>query len=180
MPRIGAESSVAQNPEFLRRVSKDSRDASRPETICDEVRRMRPTSRSRHEEERFLRETEFLLRLMPDLNTVRRKTRGWDEFGEKIANQMEKERRSKAEPEESLWHRAKRVVHMAMTDSDAKNAAIRTRVGGSSIISPGMLADLSLWLAGELGVTISVTKRLVATMLVGVAESKGDWNVLAD
>jgi hypothetical protein len=43
-----------------------------------------------------------------------------------------------------------------------------------------MLADLSLWLAGELGVTISVTKRLVATMLVGVAESKGDWNVLAD
>ncbi len=141
---------------------------------------MHPTSRPRHDDERFLRETEFLLRLMPELDAVRRKTRGWDELGEKIATQMERERRSKAEPDESLWRRAKRVVHMAMTGSDAKNAAIRTRVSGSPVISAGMLADLSLWLAGELGVTISVTKRLVTTMLVGVAESKGDWNVLAE
>jgi hypothetical protein len=41
-----------------------------------------------------------------------------------------------------------------------------------------MLADLDLWLAGDLGISISVTKRLVAVMLIGLAEAEGDWNVL--
>jgi hypothetical protein len=43
-----------------------------------------------------------------------------------------------------------------------------------------MLSDLSLWLAGEMKISISATKRLVAVMLLGVSEANGDWNVLAE
>lgn len=135
--------------------------------------------RSQEEREVFLNETEFLLRLMPDLEAVRRRTRGWDDFGEKITTQKERYR-GKTSTDESLWIRAKRVVHTAMTNSDAIHAAIRTRVHLSPKVSAFVLAELSLWLAGELGVSISVTKRLVAAMLIGVAESKGDWNTLAN
>lgn len=133
-----------------------------------------------HEEmEAYLRQTEFLLHSMPDLEAIRRKARGWDDYGDKIATLMEKDQRGKPATEESLWRRAKHLVHTAMTGNDARNVSIRTRVCRSPTVSALVHADLSLWLAGELSISISVTKRLVAVMLVGLAESKGDWNALA-
>lgn len=135
--------------------------------------------RSRGDNETFLRETEFLLRLMPGLEAVRGKTRGWDAFGVIVSTQMERDWGIPQGAGQSLWLRAKQVVHSAMTGSDARHEAIQARIRRSPEISAIMLADLSLWLAGEMGVSISVTKRLVAVMLIGLAESKGAWHTLA-
>jgi len=39
-------------------------------------------------------------------------------------------------------------------------------------------STLGLWLAGVLGIPVSVTKPLVAVMLYAAAEAGGDWQVL--
>jgi hypothetical protein len=77
-----------------------------------------------------------------------------------------------------LWDRAKFTVHEAITGNQPEHSYIRNRVLASKSISAMLHSDLSLWLAGKLSISIAVTKRLVALMLVGVAEAKGDWNVL--
>ena len=130
--------------------------------------------------ENFFSDTGFLKHLIPDLEVVRRKRGGWNDYGEMVGNQLERDGWSRSKREGTLWERAKRVVHLAMTGDAAKDAAIRARVQSPKITSAIMLADLSLWLAGEMGVSISVTKRLVAAMLLGVVESKGNWDALGE
>jgi len=123
-------------------------------------------------------DTDFLVRVLPDLDAVRRDIGSWNAFGEKISEQMERDWAARHRSGEPLWVRAKRAVHRAITGNDANHSVIRARIHRSPGISAMMLADLDLWLAGDLGISISVTKRLVAVMLIGLAEAEGDWDVL--
>lgn len=117
---------------------------------------------------------------MPELDVVRKRPGGWNLFGEKIALQMERDGWGKPNKDAPLWHRAKITVHEAITGNHAEHSHIRNRVLGSRSVSAMQLSDLSLWLAGKLNISISVTKRLVALMLIGVAEAEGDWGILGD
>ncbi len=115
---------------------------------------------------------------MPELDAVRKRPGGWNLFGKKIASQMEQDGWGKPNAPAPLWDRAKFTVHEAITGNQPEHSYIRNRVLASKSISAMLHSDLSLWLAGKLSISIAVTKRLVALMLVGVAEAKGDWNVL--
>lgn len=136
---------------------------------------------NRHDrKERVFSETEFLLRLIPGLEAVRRKKRGWDAYGEMLALHVGGAWKKGTTQEVSLWKYAKRVVHAAMTGVDAKDETIRKRVQTSHRARSLVFSDLSLWLSGKLGIPISETNLLVAAMLIGLAESEGDWNTLVE
>lgn len=132
---------------------------------------------SPEEKQIFRDQTEFLLLAMPELASVRENWRTWETFGRGMAAQMERDWGLRSR-DGALWLQAKQKVHAAMTGNDPAHASIRSRIVKSPAISGIMLADLSMWLAGDMKISLSVTKRLVAVMLLGVSGSRGDWNAL--
>lgn len=141
---------------------------------------MPSTEMSPEDQERFFNETDFLTLAMPELVPVRNRRGDWQKFGASMADRMERDWGISRANQPPLWDRAQRAVHEAVTGSDPKHESIRLRLRKSTAISNVMLGDLSLWLAGEMKISISATKRLVAVMLLGVSEAKGDWNVLGE
>ncbi len=84
-----------------------------------------------------------------------------------------------AVPEATYWGMVKELVHSVVASQDPTYAGIRKRLGDLQKPStPLLLSTLSLWLAGILGISTSVTGPLVAAMLFGVAEAGGDWDIL--
>lgn len=161
-------------------MTKDSELVSFAREILRKSLFMSGIGMSPEEEQRFFTETDFLTLSMPELVPVRNRRGDWKKFGEAMAARMERDWGLSQTKEASLWNRARLAVHEAITGNDPKHAAIRLRLRKSPAISNVMLADLSLWLAGEMKTSVSVTKRLVAVMLLGVSEAKGDWNVLGE
>lgn len=134
-------------------------------------------------------DTAFLLRQVSALVQVKRRRRTWNEFGEKVIedylSSSPKVRRpmtgaeSAAGPEAIYWGMAKELVHSVVASQDPTYGGIRKRLGNLPTQStPRLLSTLSLWLAGVLGISTSVTGPLVAAMLLGVAEAGGDWEIL--
>ena len=133
--------------------------------------------------------TAFLLRQVSTLALVKRKRRTWNEFGEIVFRDFERSssrvrrtatRVSPVEAPEAInWGLAKELVHAVVASQDPRHEAIRRRLGNLQEPStPLLLSTLSLWLAGVLGISVSVTGPLVAVMLYAVAEAGGDWGIL--
>ena len=82
-------------------------------------------------------------------------------------------------PEAIYWRMVKELVHAVVELREARHDEIRKRLGNLQEPStPRLWATLTLWLAGVLGISTSVTGPLVAAMLYGVAEAGGDWKIL--
>ncbi len=131
----------------------------------------------------------FLLRQVTSLADVKRKRRTWNEFGEKAFQDLDRASpgsrrlKSRIEPDRasaaSYWGMVKELVHAVVGSRDPAYDGIRRRLGDLREPStPLLLSTLSLWLAGVLGISVSVTGPLVAVMLYGVAEAGGDWEIL--
>jgi hypothetical protein len=136
-------------------------------------------------------DTVFLLRHVSTLSQVRQKRRTWNEFGEKVFDDFKKSsavRRQLASwagpaaaSEATYWSMAKELIYVVVAGQDPRHDGIRERLGNLQEPSTARLwTTLNLWLAGELGISTSVTGPLIAVMLYGVAEASGDWEVLRD
>ena len=76
---------------------------------------------------------------------------------------------------------AKSVVHEVLVRRNPQYDRIRQRLGNLNEPStPRLLSTLSLWLAGEMEISVSVTVPLVAVMLYAAAQAGGTWDVLME
>lgn len=135
---------------------------------------------------------DFLLRHVTALDPIKRKRLSWNDFGEKLAwGLASRPRMTLAEigdrpelidtPHASAWSAAKKHVHAALTSDDLRYADIQKRLGSARNTStPILLSTLSMWLAGEMSISISVTRPMVAAMLYAVAHSSDDWEIFRD
>ena len=130
----------------------------------------------------------FLLRQFPMLIHVKLKRRTWDEHGAKVAREL----LSAANPHNritnggsdlaaSTWNLAKELVHAAITTENPEHAAIRKRLGDwRNRPTPALFSALRLWMAGVLGISVTTTGAMLAAMLYGVADAKGNWEILRE
>ena len=134
---------------------------------------------------------QFLMRQMPALAEIKRKRMDWNELGEKIIREYQPRpqwHRSKANrPEDphttagECWLRAKELLHNIMATGDPRNAPVRKRLGDFKKPSTAALfSTLSLYIAGKLGISLTITQPLLAVMLYAVHESSGNWDILLD
>ena len=134
---------------------------------------------------------DFLLRQVASLVQVKRRRRTWNELGEAVLRDFMKSyplarvvRHDGDAPvsrEAAHWRMAKSLMHEVLATQNPQHDAIRKRLGNLQEPStPRLLSTLGLWLAGMLGISVSVTGPLVAVMLYGVAEAGGDWDALGD
>lgn len=134
-------------------------------------------------------DTAFLLRQVSGLALVKRRRRTWNEFGQMVIDDLQSSSPKGRKPragedstdasEATFWGMAKELIHSVVATQDPTYDGIRKRLGNLQEPStPLLLSTLSLWLAGVLGISVSVTLPLVATMLYGVAETGGDWEAL--
>lgn len=136
-------------------------------------------------------DTHFLLKKIRGLVHVEKNLQTWNEFGESVVMRkgLTRPRTGRciidtfklAEPTStSIWHHAKKLVHSLFTGQNPDHDELRNRLGNSpNPPTPLLLSTVSLWLAGELKIIISVTRSMVATMLYAVGKSSGDWDILA-
>jgi hypothetical protein len=137
-------------------------------------------------------DTDFLVRQVATLARVKWKRRTWNECGEKVFRDFVRSSRTvhlrasrvdaaTASEASAYWIMAKGLVHAVVASRDPRHEAIRKRLGNLLEPStPRLWSTLSLWLAGVLGISTSVTGPLVAVMLYGVAEAGGNWEALRD
>ena len=145
-----------------------------------------PTAAGSH---RIRIDVSFLVRQVAGLARVKMRRRTWNEFGEKVLKEYLSSsnlarigwnpRNREVTPESTYWKMTRTLVHEVVATADPKHDMIRKRLGNLRDPSTRvLLSTLSLWLAGALGITTSVTGPLVAAMLFGVADAGGDWEVL--
>jgi hypothetical protein len=68
-----------------------------------------------------------------------------------------------------------------MATSDPENAPVLKRLGDFKNPSTAALfSTLSLYLAGKLGLSLTITQPMLAVMLYAVHGASGNWNVLLD
>jgi hypothetical protein len=80
---------------------------------------------------------------------------------------------------DSKWLDAKRLMYEILATGKTEHQPNRKRLGDLQKIStPILLSTLGLWLAGMLGISVSVTKPMVAVILFAVAEAGDDWDIL--
>lgn len=80
----------------------------------------------------------------------------------------------------SYWDLAKGLVHSVLGGEAEELEPIRTRLRKTPAGSTAALSSMvSLWLAGQLSLSVTITNPLVAVMLYAVAEAGGDADVLA-
>jgi hypothetical protein len=135
---------------------------------------------------RFRIDKDYLMRQLPSLVDVARKRRSWDEHGEKVARDHLTGRRPLCRVDRGLsgcevliWSRAKALAYAVIVSNDPAHAAIRKQLGDwQNRSTAALLSTLGLWMAGVLGVSITVISPMLVTMLYGVAEAGEDWEVL--
>ena len=136
-------------------------------------------------------DAEFLLQKVSELNQVKQNRLTWNEFGERIAGHQQATpiptgsargpAQSATPPEPSDWFRAKELVHAVLASRDPKYEPICNRLFHSNHSSTAaLLSTLSLWVAGKLGLSVTMTQPMVAVMLYAVARASGNWNILLD
>ncbi|MEO5915146.1 MAG: hypothetical protein ABIS50_13000 [Luteolibacter sp.] len=130
----------------------------------------------------------FLLRQVPSLVQVRRKHRTWNDYGEKLVRELQvpaptvRTMTHMSDPKDaSEWSYAKQLIHAVLATRQPEYDAIRKRLGNLQTTStPILLSTLGLWLAGALGMSVSVTNPMVAVILLAVSEASGNWEILND
>lgn len=131
-------------------------------------------------------DSQHLLKQVPALVRVKRKQRTWNDFGGKLVldlqNPAQAVRQSgamAANGDVSEWAVARQLIHGVLATRDSQFDGIRKRLGNLETVStPTLLSTLGLWLAGVLGISVTVTKPMVATILFAVAEAGGNWEIL--
>ncbi len=127
----------------------------------------------------------FILRQEPRLIRVKRRQCSWDSFGDQVTRDFFQPRfttimttvRSTDEPAE--WELAKELVLAVFTSAAPEYDGIRKRLGNPGTASTPMLySTLSLWLAGILKISVSLTMPMTAAILYGIGEAEGDPGVL--
>ncbi len=130
----------------------------------------------------------YLIRQLPSLIDVERKRRSWDEHGEKVTRDFLSGRRPLCRVDRSLsgrevfiWSRAKALAYSVIVSNRPEHSVIRKQLGDwRNRPTAALLSTLSLWMAGALGVSVTVAGPMLVTMLYGVAEAGEDWEVLRD
>jgi hypothetical protein len=133
----------------------------------------------------------FLMRQLPALSEVKHKRVGWNDLGARITREYQpkppRNRPKASHPDETgspageCWRRAKNLLHNIMATSDPENAPVRKRLGDFKNPSTAALfSTLSLYLAGKLGLSLTITQPMLAVMLYAVHGASGNWNVLLD
>ncbi len=132
-----------------------------------------------------------LLRLAPQLKQVREGHVTCHQLGEKLVREMglpvprSSEVRAVFPTLEkgariSYWDLATGLVHSVLGGQAKELEPIRTRLRKTPAGSTAALSSmLSLWLAGQLSLSVTITNPLVAVMLYAVAEAGGDADALA-
>jgi hypothetical protein len=124
----------------------------------------------------------FILRQEPRLIRVRRRQCSWDAFGEQVLRDFFQPRISTIRTvtgELAEWELAKELVNAVLTSSAPEYDGIRKRIGNPETASTPMLfSTLSLWLAGILKISVSLTMPMTAAILYGIGEAGGDPEVL--
>jgi len=132
-----------------------------------------------------------LLRLAPQLKQVREGRLTWHQLGEMLVRDtgLPAPRGSEVRMvfpnwekgmRISYWDLAKGLVHSVLGGEAEELEPIRTRLRKTPAGSTAALSSMvSLWLAGQLSLSVTITNPLVAVMLYAVAEAGGDADVLA-
>ena len=124
-------------------------------------------------------EVDYLLRKFPDLALLLRRGYDPDDVGQawlnrarRAAPRQQSQRRHIGAEED--WEQAKSVLHQVLHTENPDFQVIRgllfTRPG---IQTPVLVSTLSLWLAGHLGLSLTMVTPLVAVMLYEIATGEG-------
>lgn len=117
----------------------------------------------------------YLLRKFPDLSLLLRQGYHPDEVGRAWLNRAlrstpRQQSRLKQHGEEEDWDQAKAVLHRVLHTDDPDYQLIRARLfARPRMETASILATLGLWLAGHLGLSLTVVTPLVAVMLYEIA-----------
>ncbi len=133
----------------------------------------------------------YLLKKVSGLMEVKARRRTWNEFGQRLEREaLPVQRAYHLVPEltdpgdggaSPLWQEAKELVFAVMASGEAEFESIRKRIAPSSPQpTPLLLSTLGVWLAGRLGVSVTITGPMTAAILYGVAESPAGWDVLLE
>lgn len=136
-------------------------------------------------------DAEFLLQKVSELIQVKQNRLTWNEFGERIAGPLHVPQiptrparghsKSATSPEPSDWCRAKELVHAVLASREPKYEPIRNRLFHvDNPSTAALLSTLSLWAAGKLRLSVTITQPMVAVMLYAVDRSSGNWSILLD
>ena len=135
-------------------------------------------------------DTHFLIKNIRGLRHIEKNRITWNEFGEAVVikkalihPQTSRSIRDKSQFAKplttSIWQRAKKLVHAVFILKYPEHDWLRKRLNNlSNPPTPLLLSTISLWLAGAMSITISVTRSMVAAMLYAVGKSSGDWEIL--
>jgi hypothetical protein len=117
----------------------------------------------------------------------------WNQLGARIAQAYQNSRpltrldvgdqpdTTTTSSEPAHWLRGKHLVHAVLLSRDPYFSSIRKRLGSfKNLSTPELLFTLSLWLAGQLKLSVSATQPMVAVMLYAVARAGGNWAILQD
>jgi len=133
----------------------------------------------------------YLLKKVRGLADVKARRRTWNEVGQRLELEvMPVQRAYHLVPPPvargkwgapSLWQEAKELVFAVMASGEPEFEAIRGRIRrGSSPTTQLLLSTLDVWLAGRLGVSVTITSQMAAVMLYAVSESPAGWKILLD
>jgi hypothetical protein len=123
-------------------------------------------------------DTGFILRQEPRLIRVKRRQCSWDAFGEQVIRDFLQPRIPairNVTGEFAEWEFAKELVHAVLASSSPEHDGIRKRLGNPETAStPLLFSTLSLWLAGVLKISVTLTMPMTAAILYGIGEADGD------
>jgi len=124
-------------------------------------------------------EVDYLLRKFPDLALLLRRGYDPDDVGQawlnrarRAAPRQQSQRRHIGAEED--WEQAKSVLHQVLHTENPDFQVIRGLLfARPGIQTPVLVSTLSLWLAGHLGLSLTMVTPLVAVMLYEIATGEG-------
>ena len=122
----------------------------------------------------------YLLRKFPDLAQLLRGGYHPDEVGQawlnrarRAAPRQQSQRRHIGVEED--WEQAKQVLHQVLHTENPDFHVIRGLLfARPEVKTPVLMSTLSLWLAGHLGLSLTMVTPLVAVMLYEIGTAEGD------
>lgn len=133
-----------------------------------------------------------LVRKVPLLALIQKRQSTWNEIGENLLSNAPKPRSQRRETgfsleksptatAQSAWAGVKSEMFRLLATDAAEYEDIRKRlVGAGDSSTLYVLSTLSLWLAGAMGMSVSVTTPVVATLLYAIATSPAEYGVLLE
>jgi len=118
---------------------------------------------------------DYLLRKFPDLSLLLRRGYDPDEVGQAWLTRARRAapRQHTQLGAEEDWAQAKEVLHQVLHTDNPEYQVIRGLLfSRPGIKTPALVSTLSLWLAGHLGLSLTVVTPLVAVILYASAIAK--------